>query len=314
MSGSYRLQPPSPFPYSGGSRLEQQLVPALQGPNANSMIGYALGAQLQRQADQMGYEAEMADYNLTAQREGERARQELLADRAEQRQAALTNTLVNRMGPAFLPEGYSLTPQQQGLVTQDMEARNALRLAQTQAAQRRGTGGGTAAATDREDPQVQQQTNAARIMMERALINARRDPNNLEPQRMIGRMPDPNHRPGLRPEIVARIQQEAEAAARQAYPRARQWSTAPQGSGEAVPQPPVQEAPSVAPPSGEVVPPPAAPAAGQAPRSTSEALQRQLITPEQLARARATGQIVRIEPDGTIVTRNAAGEQRVPRQ
>lgn len=137
------MQPPSPFPYSGGSRMEQALVPALQGANSNSMLGYVLGAQLQRQADQMGYEREMDDYNLTTQQEAQRVQEQAAADRTAQRNNALTAAAVNSGGPGFLPADYQLTDAQRTLANNDAAARIALRTAQAERAGRTGTGTGT---------------------------------------------------------------------------------------------------------------------------------------------------------------------------
>jgi len=138
------MQPPSPFPYSGGSRMEQALVPALQGPNSNSMLGYVLGAQLQRQADQMGYDREMDQYNLTARDEAQRVQEATAADRQAQRNnAVLTSIINNPAGAAMVPADYNLTPEQRQFGTRALTAQTDLRAAQAAAAERRGTGTGS---------------------------------------------------------------------------------------------------------------------------------------------------------------------------
>ena len=138
------MQPPSPFPYSGGSRMEQALVPSLQGPNSNSMLGYVLGAQLQRQADQMGYDREMDQYNLTARDEAQRVQEQQLADRQAQRNNAILTSIINNpAGAAMVPPDYNLTDAQRQFGTRALTAQTDLRVAQAEAAGRRGTGTGT---------------------------------------------------------------------------------------------------------------------------------------------------------------------------
>jgi hypothetical protein len=294
--------------------MEQALVPALQGPNSNSMLGYVLGAQLQRQADQMGYDREMDQYNLTARDEAQRVQEQQAADRQAQRDNAILTSIINNPpGAAMVPSNYNLTPEQRAFGTRALTAQTDLRVAQAEAARRRGTGTGSNAQAVRDARTVEAHTRAVEAMLNNALIVARRDPNNLEQPRMIGGRPDPNnpgrtiggiidpsHRPGLRPELAAQIRAAAEERARQLYPQARQFTAQP-----AVPTGQATPAPAQAPlPVAPVDPGSAAPTSGTAPRNSSEALQRGLVTPERLSDARKEGRIIaRIEADGTIVTR-----------
>ena len=323
MSGTYRMQPPSPFPYSGGSRMEQALVPALQGANSNSMLGYVLGAQLQRQADQMGYDREMDQYNLTARDEAQRVQEQQAADRQAQRDANIRAALINRHGAVMAPADYNLTPEQRRIGTEFATAN--VDLLQNRAERAGRTGTGSDAQSVRAARTVESHTKSVNQALRDALIIARRNPNNLEPQRMIGGRPDPNnpgrtiggipdpsHRPGLRPELVAGIEAAAAASARQQFPQARQWAAQPAApAGQAAPS----ATPQAAPPVARTDPGSTAPASGTAPRNSSEALQRGLVTPERLSAARSGGNsIARIEADGTIVVRTPGGtEQRMPK-
>jgi hypothetical protein len=308
--------------------MEQALVPALQGANSNSMLGYVLGAQLQRQADQMGYDREMDQYNLTARDEAQRVQEQQAADRQAQRDNAITAALVNRHGAAFAPEGYTLTPEQRRIGTEFANANVALLQSRAERAGRSGTGTGTGsnAQSVRDARTVEAHTRSVEALMRDALTVARRNPNNLEPQRMIGGRPDPNnpgrtiggiadpnHRPGLRPELVAQIEAAAAERGRQQFPQARQWAAQPATpAAQAAPA----ATPQAAPPVARTDPgTPTAPASGTAPRNSSEALQRGLVTPERLNDARRGGNaIARIEADGTIVVRTPNGtEQRMPK-
>ena len=311
MSGSYRLQPPSPFPYSGGSRMEQALVPGLTGPNSSSMLGYALGAQLQRQADQMNYDQDMAEYNLTAQREAERAQQAQLADREAQRRNAITAALVNRHGGVMVPSDYQLTPEQARIARETAEANVNLLENRATAAGRRGT-------STRPDPLLVQDIRAIDAQMRaaetglNALVGRR-----AQLERSLANIYDPTERATRQKAINDQIEAErtriTETITRLGAQRERLRSN-PTAQPQAQAAPTPGTAAPASPGTGEVTPPPAnAAQPTQAPRNTSEALSRRLVSPDQVDRARRLGKIKRIEADGTIIVEGSNGEQRVDR-
>lgn len=309
------MQAPSPFPYSGGSRMTQALVPALQGPNSNSMLGYALGAQLQSQADQMGYEREMGEYNLTTQQEAQRVQEQQLADRQEQRRSALTNALVSSGGAGYLPEDYELTPRQRELATADTQARIALRTAQAERVGRGGTSTGTGTGAARPDPYTLREFGAALTEERQAATALARlnDPNTRA--RAIATATrdiyDPTARARAVTEVDTALAQAREAAQARIAGIAERRAALRPGSAPAAPTATAPTAPATQ-PQAATEPATAAPT-GAAPRNSSEALQRGLVTPERLAAARSAGAIARIESDGTIVVRGVNGEQRMPK-
>ncbi len=313
MSGSYRLQPPSPFPYSGGSRMEQALVPALQGSNGNAMLGYVLGAQLQRQADLMNYEGAMNEYNLTAQQEGEQARQEAAALRREQMQHNLTAAAVNSGGPGFLPESYTLTPQQRELAGQDAQARIALRTAQAERANRTGTGTGSAT---RVDPLVAREYGSLLTEERQVQTALRRLADPAIRANAIARATATIYNPAAREAAIREIdasiarEREAQTARLAELAQRRSGLTGNRGATPPAAQPqqqaPVQGAPGVAPPSGEVVPPPARPVPQAQPQASG--VNPAAVPQDALARAQARRNALRADGvNAEVVVSNQSG-------
>jgi len=264
------------------------------------MLGYALGAQLQTQADQMGYEREMDQYNLTTQQEAQRAQEQQLADRQEQRRSALTNALVSSGGPGYLPDEYELTPRQREFATADTQARIALRTAQAERAGRTGTGTSTTrpdafalrefGSTLTEERQAQ--TALARLnspdTRARAIANATKD------------IYDPVARTRAVTEVDAALAQAREAAqARLAASQERRAALRPGGT-PATAAAPTAPAGSTTPAQPQAVPAPAT----AAPAASPQAVNPAALPADALANARARASTVN---GGRVVVSNQTG-------